>query len=341
MDMKKILSAFDNATTTPKVGTSDMKKFMSIVNESAVAKESVVSFDEDSIGGDVNDFLIAADHINDLVMGNLDKIKINANEQLLKEVMSKFNEFMTAYHAVGKEILQPDLFDSVDNEQVDEAGYRGRRDAYQRDYDSSVSGMGKRDSLAYRMDGGANDEGEVDEPRQQRPAVAPSRGMYFYNVPAGKENDARIYGLKQTKSGKWYSKTKSSILDKVYGPGRYWEPKSEGVAEGSGPKEKQKTPYRDINSPEYRAAADKQKQRMDKDKAAEPGKKMLSKQGVAEGSEEYCDEGLGLSIKDYFALEEAKQKGVDGKACWDGYKRVGTKQKGGKTVDNCVPTGKK
>lgn len=36
---------------------------------------------------------------------------------------------------------------------------RDRRDAYQRDYDSSVSGMGKRDSLAYRMDGGANDEG--------------------------------------------------------------------------------------------------------------------------------------------------------------------------------------
>lgn len=40
-------------------------------------------------------------------------------------------------------------------------------------------------------------------------------------------------------------------------------------------------------------------------------------------------------------IGEAKQKGVDGKACWDGYKRMGTKQKGGKTVDNCVPTGKK
>ena len=56
----------------------------------------------------------------------------------------------------------------------------------------------------------------------------------------------------------------------------------EGVEEGSGPKEKQKTPYRDINSPEYRAAADKQKQQMAKDKAAEPGKKMLTKQGVTE-----------------------------------------------------------
>jgi DNA-binding transcriptional regulator YdaS (Cro superfamily) len=37
-----------------------------------------------------------------------------------------------------------------------------------------------------------------------------------------------------------------------------------------------------------------------------------------------------------FLTETEKQKGVDGKACWDGYKRMGTKKKGGKTVDNCV-----
>jgi len=38
-------------------------------------------------------------------------------------------------------------------------------------------------------------------------------------------------------------------------------------------------------------------------------------------------------------IDEEKQKGVDGKACWKGYKRMGTKQKGGKTVDNCVKVG--
>ena len=60
------------------------------------------------------------------------------------------------------------------------------------------------------------------------------------------------------------------------------------IAEGSGSKEKQKTPYRDINSAEYRAAADKQKQQMAKDAAAEPGKKLadkIAKKGVAEGME--------------------------------------------------------
>lgn len=35
-------------------------------------------------------------------------------------------------------------------------------------------------------------------------------------------------------------------------------------------------------------------------------------------------------------VAEEKQKGVDGKACWKGYKHMGTKKKGGRTVDNCV-----
>jgi len=38
----------------------------------------------------------------------------------------------------------------------------------------------------------------------------------------------------------------------------------------------------------------------------------------------------------YKTLPEEKQKGVDGKVCWKGYKRMGTKKKNGKTVDNCV-----
>ena len=42
----------------------------------------------------------------------------------------------------------------------------------------------------------------------------------------------------------------------------------------------------------------------------------------------------------YTTLPEEKQKGVDGKVCWKGYKRMGTKMKGGKRVDNCVKSGK-
>jgi hypothetical protein len=112
MDMKKILAAFDGAASKPAVGASDMKKFLSIVKENQQPTQEAVisSFEEDSIGGLANDFLISADKINDMVMAEIDKIKINADPELLKSVMDKFNEFMTAYHSVGKEILQPDLF---------------------------------------------------------------------------------------------------------------------------------------------------------------------------------------------------------------------------------------
>lgn len=37
--------------------------------------------------------------------------------------------------------------------------------------------------------------------------------------------------------------------------------------------------------------------------------------------------------------EEGKEQGLDGKACWKGYKQAGTKMKGGKRVDNCVKAG--
>ena len=47
--------------------------------------------------------------------------------------------------------------------------------------------------------------------------------------------------------------------------------------------------------------------------------------------EEYVIDG------ETYVIEKAK--GLDGKACWKGYKLAGTKKKGGKTVDNCVKAG--
>jgi hypothetical protein len=104
-----------------------------------------------------------------------------------------------------------------------------RRDAYQRDYDSSVAGMGKRQSYAYQMDGGANDEG-WDKPEQERSyykkSSAPAKkGYYFYNVPADQTAKAEELGLFKTKSGKWYSPFENSRANMFFGAGRYWEPK--------------------------------------------------------------------------------------------------------------------
>ena len=136
--MKKILQAFDGAAEKKVAGASDMKKFLSIVHENAnpyqpVEERVITGFEEGSVGGDANSFLIHADNINDMVMAEIDKIKINADPDLLKDLMSKFNAFMSAYHTVGKEILQPDLFDDTMGESAlqDKEDLQAKRKALQ------------------------------------------------------------------------------------------------------------------------------------------------------------------------------------------------------------------
>jgi hypothetical protein len=233
MDMKKILQALDGVSAKPAVGVNDMKKFVSIIRESSDPKsveETVISsFEAGSVGGDANEYLLAADKINDEVMAQVERIKINADESLLRDMMTKFNAFMTSYHAVGKDILQPDMF---------------------------------KDSLG---------EQGVAEVSQQT--------LQSYRKKAAKE--------------------KNDAMDIVNRD--------------------------DVDDATWAKNVNKASKRKDGINAAN------KRLGVGEG----------LSFTDYVNLAEAKQKGVDGKACWDGYKRMGTKKKGGKTVDNCVPTGKK
>jgi hypothetical protein len=47
-------------------------------------------------------------------------------------------------------------------------------------------------------------------------------------------------------------------------------------------------------------------------------------------------ESQGVLFLEGELVNEEKQKGLDGKVCWKGYRRMGTKMKGGKRVDNCV-----
>lgn len=57
---------------------------------------------------------------------------------------------------------------------------------------------------------------------------------------------------------------------------------------------------------------------------------------VDESSTKLCSE---CGKPSWRTLDEEKQKGVDGKVCWKGYRRQGTKMKGGRRVDNCVKVG--
>ena len=65
-----------------------------------------------------------------------------------------------------------------------------------------------------------------------------------------------------------------------------------------------------------------------------------SKKNRAEQVELMPEELVGTTYEAVLETGETiileKEKGLDGKACWKGYKQMGTKKKGGKTVDNCV-----
>ena len=65
-----------------------------------------------------------------------------------------------------------------------------------------------------------------------------------------------------------------------------------------------------------------------------------SKKNRAEQVELMPEELVGTTYQAVLETGEAiileKEKGLDGKACWKGYKLAGTKKKGGRTVDNCV-----
>ena len=133
--------------------------------------------------------------------------------------------------------------------QEHDVGEATGRDAYQRDYDSSVSGMGGGSGpKGYDSDGNPQGGGYDEYPNEPRkPYQAPSDkpkllGYYFYDVKPGQEDQAAAYDVKKLKSGKWamakYSTSGRSYglrrdsADKAFGPGKWWAPKNESINTG-------------------------------------------------------------------------------------------------------------
>jgi hypothetical protein len=103
-------------------------------------------------------------------------------------------------------------FGEGDDLQVEAYGRYDRRDAYQRDYDHSVAGMGKRQSRAYQDDGGANDERHDLDPTD------------WYFVKDGKMFAISVYPNQEREAiARGYSRTRSEAKAKA---------SNEGVAEG-------------------------------------------------------------------------------------------------------------
>lgn len=315
MDMKKILQAFDGAASKPVQGASDMKKFMSIIRENAnpytsVEENVITSFEEGSVGGDANSFLIAADNINDMVMGEVDKIKINADPKLLKDLMNKFNEFMSAYHSVGKEILQPDMINDLPGDAISTDHSDIGESTGVTDYNPKSQGGTRKellakyhktkdpkDAAAARKAGATQKELQGVE-EEYDPSYDPEYRGYQKperNVDWDIEAERNKPEEPKSTSTVVIKDNDGNVVFKFPTTGGYWGDLKHAASKGF-----------DIENGDYQVN--------------------WVKESVANVAAE------GLSFKDYFNLSEAKKD-----PCWKDYKQVGTKNKNGKQVPNCVP----
>ena len=178
---------------------------------------------------------------------------------------------------------------------VQQLPYKKPRKADKTDYGSRHIGGGGDKMKASRTGTAANTQGskvagmrEAFDLDDLRKAAAGSRSSEDEQALKRNPDLGKLMQKSVNKHNKAVVKTKqavgSRIADIGAGGKEYnvktdaaWDAAKKKVSEGSAPKEKQKTPYRDINGPEYKAAADKQKEKMAKDKAAEPGKKLADK----------------------------------------------------------------
>lgn len=101
---------------------------------------------------------IIAPNIAKQLLAKFEKMK-PASKALLQDTLNTETGFkeILAYFGGGVREQAATRAGNIMQAAMAEAGFG--RDAYQRDYDSSVSGMNKKDSYAYQQDGGANDEG--------------------------------------------------------------------------------------------------------------------------------------------------------------------------------------
>lgn len=184
--MKKILQALDTASSKPVEGSNDMKKFVSIVNEGANPHKVALPVQ------------MAMQHY----------------QQEKKVIPSKKNSVINQYFQEAEEMLQQKQTERKQllQQYAQKVSHRvlensRNRDAYQRDYDSSVSGFGRRErdmddesNLLYIYRDGRLKQSMISNRNEKE-----ARAQGFRDT---QEQALRLHGIIRSKfdSNKWVQK---------------------------------------------------------------------------------------------------------------------------------------
>jgi hypothetical protein len=297
MDMKKILQALDTASSKPVENSSDMKKFVSIVTEGSNPHKVALPVQ------------MAMQHYQEtkpVKESTLRKYFVEA-EEVINQKQEEKHQLMTMYaQRIAKRVLE-------------------NRDSYQRDYDSSRTGFGRppREDDEYV-------NGDEDEVRAYNQHMA-----RHSDVP----HDVHINGKKWKSFGS--HSHASNVAKKIKGATVH-KSMEEGV-------------FGDIKdaivgkSAEDWAKTSTQMAALIKMRAQYPNNKELEQRisdlafRLNQGSGEVMDYDPKTGqqfpkVPQAPKVQESKKKTLrNSNPCWDNYKPVGTKQKNGRTVPNCVP----
>jgi hypothetical protein len=123
MDMKKILQAMDGVSTKPVEGSNDMKKFLSVMTEGSTPHKVALPVQ------------MAMQHYQKETKPVVKK------ESVIGKYFEQVEEAALQKQAHRKQLIQQ--YAHKVSQRVLEGRY-GNYDAYQRDYDSSISGFGRQ-----------------------------------------------------------------------------------------------------------------------------------------------------------------------------------------------------
>jgi hypothetical protein len=119
MDMKKILQAIDGVSTSPVENSAEMKKFVQVVTEGASPHKVTLPVQ--------------------MAMNHYQKPVVKKNS-IIRKYFEQVEETAIQHSLERKQLIQQ--YAQKISQRVLENSYR--RDAYERDYDSSISGMSSR-----------------------------------------------------------------------------------------------------------------------------------------------------------------------------------------------------
>ena len=308
MDMKRILERLDRATAKPAVAdTNDIKKFVNIVTEGANPHKVALPVQ------------MAMQHYAS------DKNKVVKDSAIRKYFQEAQDQVLEAT-VERKEHLR------MYAQRIAERVMEGSRDAYQRDYDSSVSNMGDEHKRAFKR---AEMEHGLGHETNNYAVSINGKTWKVFGTRSHAEAIARKIQMKDPSKKVGVHETGAEISEGVWDTVKQVGGEIKDTLVGKSAEDLAKT------SPQMAALIKMRAQYPNNTELERRISDLAFRLNQGGGEVQSYDPKTGQQFSKVPLppkVQESKKKTLkNSNPCWDGYKPVGTKKKNGRTVPNCVP----